>query len=920
MGEIILIPFGSNTLKTLCEEIATSFPDMSHITVLTTHRRPKVYIFKYLWEMLKKPFIPPRVITFDDLILEWGLELENPSRRLINDLDQAWVLYKALKEIEGSIYSDISRDWSTFLPWGLKIGAIVEELEKEMVERPKDIPFPEGIPNELNEILEHFSRLYERYSSIMDDLLLTTKGRRQRFVAENIEKITIDNPFYILGFYALTASENKILRYIYESGGKIYWEGDPENLPALYKRWKESWGISNIKVLGEKKKEISIKIYSACDLHSELEKVRELIPSEIKEPTDFAIVLPDPYPLFPVLHTIPENLEINVTIGYPLERTNLYRFMLCLVNAIKTMDENGRFHTKELLDLLRHPYSKLTFGIDPSRHQLPSPDIPFYHLEDLKWLPPDVIRKLHIYTERLSNADTLKKGIHAFDSILEEIPLDAVGFEAEFILCLRKEVFPSLESALFSSEAMERNSILSIILSYIKNVKIPFEGEPLKGLQVIGLLETRLIDFKKVAVIDVNEGILPSLEDVDPLLPEPIKRAIGLPERERREEIIRYHFERLIRSSQEAHILYQERIYGSGGLDQKKIRSRFIEGIIWEMEKERRELMEEKLVERIPTGVIALKSEYKGLERDEFVENAISSVVRNQLSYSHFNTYITCPIKFFFSYGISLEPHTQITDDLEGKEIGNIVHEILEDYFREFKGKIYRKEYFRRDRLHEIISKALEKHPILRAYPWKRLLFERVIKHRLESYLLSHPYVTIIKELEVEKNINLNTDGENLRIVSKMDRIDERNGEFLILDYKTGWMDTKKIRISDIATFEPSGDYSPEELKFIKDTYGDLQLPIYILTFTEGKKDMIKKTKAAYVPLFKMGSREEEVEFYPFVAESLDEYTTFFGECIPKILAYLLKHMLFSDVLYPAVDPRYCRSCGYKLICSFSRF
>ena len=457
--------------------------------------------------------------------------------------------------------------------------------------------------------------------------------------------------------------------------------------------------------------------------------------------------------------------------------------------------------------------------------------------------------------------------------------------------------------------------------------RTPFEGHPLVGLQVLGLLETRLLSFDRVIVIDVNEDIVPAHEELNPLLPEPLKGVLGLAGREREEAIVRYHFERLIACAKEVHLFWQASTQpASTGLEGKKVRSRFIEGLLWQEEKKKGALCEDAVVKaplRI-TGEALLRE--RGLAKrgrdHQRVNEFLSEWSRvHGLSASLLNTYLLCPLKFYYHYLLGLRPATSVPEDADSATLGEIIHQSLEDYFSRYLKRTYRKtadndperliaifrRYFRGSAMHRCLA------------PEKRFFLEYVAAYRLQSYLSQMPGVTFIEDLEKEYRLPLSMGSDEFIYYGKVDRIDIREGYRLVLDYKTGWIEhfTKTHFEKKIISFFPSEECNYESLKTLIEVIRDLQLPLYVLLVSSGREKELAKTLAAYVELRRRG---EEQYFVPLekIGELRDLYTTWFGRTLPSLLNYLLTHMIESPFFYPATDEKTCRSCDYESVCSFS--
>jgi len=975
--QVTVIPLRENFLQKLAEEIFSRhyIPDeplsMPQVLALLPHRRGIVYLRDYLFQLIgagkRRPFFPPRIVAIEDLVGEVAVQLEEPSRHLLSAPDQAWVLFDIVKD--NPLYGGITESWDRFFPWGIRLAALMEEIDRELVV-PHDIPYPEDVPPEARALVEGLGDIYAAFDRHLRDEGLTTGGKRLRLLAEQIDRAPLGaGSIYLAGFYALTGAEERIFRYLFSHGARIFWHADSGQLPPLYKRWQEDWGLQ-IKTAGvNTPSSPQLYFYEAYDLHAELLHVQEVLPTVVQRPDQCALVLPDPSALIPALYSLPPSMLVNVSLGYPLERTALASLLEQLMRLQEGRDAEGGYYHQDYLTLMRHPYLRrlptpsgkegrivlhfleekmrqygkpfltevelvevLTMSEDPDR------DRRFLAAENLDLgEAQEFVRDLHqhllkpweaVQTPR--SMATALRGLVYFlfspfvqrkDSLYDH-PLDN-----EFIYTLESRVIPNLEDALFAEYPMGTRLLFSLVREMLHLARTPFEGHPLVGLQVLGLLETRLLSFDQVIVIDVNEDIVPAHEEVNPLLPEPLKGAFGLAGREREEAIVRYHFERLISCANVAHLFWQASTKPvAAGLEGKKVRSRFIERLLWQQEKQRGALGEDAAV-KAPLRLSStsfLKEE--GLEKKgkdhQRVRAFLSEWSRvHGLSASLLNTYLRCPLEFYYSYLLGLRPTASVPEEVDSAALGEIIHRSLEDYFLRYRKRTYRKTADSDpERLISIFRGHFTKSAMHRCLaPEKKFFLEYVAVYRLQSYLSQMPGVTFIEALEKEYRLPLSMGPNEFLFYGKVDRIDRRGDYRFILDYKTGWIThvAKSHFEKRIIPFSPSEECDYESLKTFVEVIRDLQLPLYVLLVSSGKEEEFARTLAAYVELRKQG---EERYFVPpdRIGELREPYLNWFGRTLPSLLNYVLTHMIESPFFYPATDERACRPCDYEPICRFS--
>jgi ATP-dependent helicase/nuclease subunit B len=894
VNKVACIPLRENFLQQLAKELVTRHyaPDdplaLAQAFIVLPHRRGIVYLRDYLLHLIqareRRPFLLPRIVAIEDMVAEAAIELEDPPRRLLTPPDQAWVLFGVVRESPS--YGRVADTWDRFFPWGIRLAALLEEIDRELA-TPQDIPYPADVPADAIALLEGLKTIYSAFDRLLQTQGLTTKGRRLRLLAEQIERAPLGNgPIYLAGFYALTHAEERIFRYLHAHGARILWHADPDHLPPLYQRWQADWGIQ-IEIQGKgAPASPRLHYYEAYDLHAELLQMQGHIPGEIQRPDQCALVLPDPSALVPALYSLPPRMPVNVSLGYPLERTALASLLEQLMRLQEGRDEEGAYYHQDYLTLIRHPYLRrlptpggkegricLHFLEEKIRHY----GKPFLTQEELvevlamsedeerdgRFLATEAldlaevqgfVRELHgQLLEPWKGVQTPEGLAAALRGLVRFLFSPFTGTEAslhdhpldnEFIYTLEGSVIPSLEDALFARHPMDARLLFSLLREVIHMARTPFEGHPLVGIQVLGLLETRLLSFERVIVIDVNEDIIPAHEEVNPLLPEPLKGPLGLAGREREEAIVRYHFERLISGAEEVHLFWQaSTMPGSGGLEGKRVRSRFVEGLLWQEERKKGCLLEDA-VERAPLRISgrSLHREQGLAKRKRDQEQVKGFLLEwsrlHGISASLLNTYLSCPLKFYYRYLLGLKPAAAVAEEVDSAALGEIMHQTLEQYFAPYRKRQYRQAAdAEAERLVSIFRMLFTGSPMYRSLaPEKRFFLEYVAAYRLQGYLSQMPEPTFVEALEQEYRLLLPLGHRRFTFIGKVDRIDKRGGHRIILDYKTGKVEAfAKGNFEDrILPFAIPKELGYEGLKAVKGVIRDLQLPLYCLLVAAG--------------------------------------------------------------------------------------
>jgi len=644
-------------------------------------------------------------------------------------------------------------------------------------------------------------------------------------------------------------------------------------------------------------------------------------------------------------------------MGYPLRLTGLFTFLESLFALVLGRDESRGYHLRELLEFFKSPYLANTHALEAKLREHGAPFITREKLFDLVKGLSDA-PELLAYVERLfeevvtplEEAQTPADLARALRRVFHFIkPRETFGvFEREFLAAILETVLPVLENSLFSNVRMERRGLFRFFEDLVTSVQVPFEGEPLCGLQVMGLLETRLLSFDEVFFLDVNEGVLPDVEEVNPLLPQGVRQALGLPDRQRDEAILRYHFERLLNTAKKVHLFWQFQTTKSGeaGLEGKKIRSRYVEKLIWEIEKREGKLFSEsREAHRLKNSSLEIQPQGlfrpEALRKDESLKETIKSKLL-KISPSLLEIYLDCPLKFFYAKVLELSS-PQVPAELEHTQLGTAVHEALEEFFREITGNSFpatvRRDELHFERLFELFEEKLEEKDFYRILsPEKKFLLLKGAEFRLKKYLENHPEETEILDLEKPYYLPFEVPGVGkCELSGKMDRIDRRNGVYIVLDYKTGKVEdikaTKALEL-DVSSWLSEKRFDDQALQEILERLPDVQLPFYVYLFVRAAQSAkekvapsgaptvrdsafgMERTTAAYIKL-----REKGEEIYFMKPEALEKksesYTKWFNEKFPELIRYLIMHIIEAPYWYPAINDSACEYCEYWKMCRY---
>ena len=912
--------------------------DLDRIAFVFEGRRPSLFLKKRLAGNIKKGFLPPRFFSIDEFI-EYTLRKKMPFSR-IPAMESCYAVYKIAEDIAPAILKG-RESFSQFLPWAREIAKFIDSIDVEDipseslrgVEANASIGYE--IPENINTSLKNIVAIREAYHRRLSEKNFFSRGYAYLLASRAVSGISFDefDKIFFCGFFYMQKTERKITKHLMDTDkAHFFFQGSEDEWPVLKGAAREF-----SKPIRPAEKDPcagkgEVRLYSAFDDHSEVCTVREILKRADKAAST-VIVLPDSGNMIPLVSEIASLCsDFNVSLGYPLRRSSLYSLFVSVVQAQKTR-KGKEYYAKDYIACLSHPlvknlkilqnYSATRVLVHKTEEAILGKEDTslggrlFFKLKDIEDEPAlfesvsKTLAGMDLDT-RPSELKEVLKGLHAVLFRPWEDLTDFRGFAASLGTILDVLVDKSLMSeyglnlkiaermyavrdelinAPFSRETFSAGDIFKIFRNMVENEVAPFVGSPLRGLQILGPFETRSLSFENVIVMDANESVLPRLRVKEPLIPHDVSLSLGLKIIENEEEIQRHQFKRLIASAKNVHLVFQE--------NPEKEKSRFVEEIIWQFQKEKRSL-EAVSIPQARFSVNVLQSKMKIKKTDEIID------LLKDLRYSasSVDTYVNCPLQFYYKYVLGLEEKEEFPGDPEGKEIGTFVHELLKDEFRQFIGKKphidgrFRERFFREfhRRFRETFGKRMRS---------DSFLLEDVMKFRLERFLQTEldfkkRPVKEILSLEEPRTAEIELSGDRFGFKYIVDRIDRlSDGSALIIDYKTG-ADTLKPQSA-----QKLGKMGLNR-ESVRDRIKSFQLPLYY--YFEDKRSKGKYINAALYNL-----RNLKLTY-------LDED----GADAQNIVSICIKALDF--ILHEIIDPtepfaadreneRACRYCPFFYLC-----
>lgn len=944
--------------------------------IIVPHQRPWRYIVRIFQERGYSGLLP-KTLPFSELVSLWRATTGSAARMVANPLDQGALLHQCVRELtreDAALETRFARmDMARFLPWGLRLAALLEEMFVQGLE-PADMAHLENeVSAPAAALLSAFGRISRTWRAALEERGWTTPGLEQFLAAQEASIIpplllpSADRPVFIAGFSVLSGTEDTLLRALWHAGAHICLHADPNLLETAGPHWScaeqttwiRRWHARAEAALPlspeEAMRQPQREFFAGYDLHSQLEALAADLSQG--EAASTAVVLTDNSQLLPVLHHLPEK-DVNVSMGYPLARSPLFRMLDDLFRLVEGRAEDGRYHWRALLHVLRHPYLNMLqiraedgeiFALRSALRRLEAlirdgsryVDLPSSLADCRQQLPQPLGALLTQCMETLITALTHVEtttglaawlvGIHGFllthgDDIWRRFPLDA-----EALFRLMRHVVPQLRHNTLAEESFPPALLYGIARQLLERERIPFEADPLVGVQVLGMLETRLLHFDRVFVVDATDDVLPGNPAQDPLLPDSLRAVLGLPDARHRERVAAYTLHRLCASARETHFYWQEGISHSALFDGKKCRSRFVEEFLWDVEQRQGQLLTPGTppLRAATCEVRQAPKEPVSLVRTPRLNAAMTAFLRRPLSASSLDVYLQCPLRFVWQYLCHLQPRQEVNEGDDPIAVGTCLHTALCALYTPYLGKKVCRGDITEARALACFQEAFAAADLRHRLPADAcLMLEAAVPIRLREFLDHQPEETSIVALEHRIDARLSLAGRPYVFTGIIDRLDRRDGLLHVLDYKTGAIKRHDSTLWDDRTFladaaavcakaDSMGTGAPPDDEILaslasgfatlRERLPSMQLPAYV-TMLEAREEGTVGNAA----LVELRYRGEE---HPLFDALVDEDLASARAGCALALALLLRHMEYTPCFDAQPDAR-CRGCPYAPLCA----
>lgn len=944
-------------MKTFLEIVAQDLytknnGDLSRVTIVFPNKRASLFFNKALADITDKPMWSPQYTTISELFRR-HTALETGDRiKLICDL------YQSYKKITGT---DESLD--RFYGWGEILLNDFDDIDKHMADAAKvfallgDIHELDGVEyltehqqqvlqqffcnfskDHNTELKMRFLKLWNRFNDIYTDFRqhlqeqgIAYEGMLYRDVIEHLHD-TQEEParkeqrtYVFIGFNLLHKVEMEMFSFFQEQGmAKFYWDYDDyymrgheagKYISQYLKYFPNELTPDNCAYHNfGKQAEVAFISSPTEDLQARY-IAQWLTPERIKAGRRTAIVLADESLLETVLHCLPQSVRsVNITTGYPLEKASIASF----VRLLSVLLQKKSYTLRAVNAILRHPLAKYISDKSSELHEQLNSEVVYYPtLADLAI--DDNLKQLFTPLHNLNDCVELNsRMLWAIKTIANQIPA-----KDDF---LREAIYRmySVLNRLHNLNPSEWTVSLyiNLVQQIVRTTTIPFHGEPIEGIQIMGVLETRNLDFDHLLLLSCNEGKLPAKINDTSFIPHSIRQGYGLTTTDNKVAIYAYYFHRLLQRTNDAHILYNS----SNTDGQAHEISRFMLQLAAESSLN---ITRKTLTGKQESITFAPQPKEK---TDSMIQTLQS---QNIISPSALGKYLRCQLRFYYRYIAGIKDNDESDEEtMDARMFGIIFHKSAELLYSPFKGRTVTAEYIDgllKEKggitLLRLIDKAFRSelfqikdssHPTPRLNGLMMINRQMVLKflRNTLTYDKKHaPFTILDTEGKISDTIRINVNGEqhDINIGGTIDRLDtyvdtDGTRRIRVIDYKTGKLSKTDNFSLDIKSIEAIFD--PENIGKHSDYF--LQAMLYSSLVSKRYADPVSPhllymqhaTRDDYQPILKI-AKEPIMD----VRSYTDEYDERLKGLITNILD---KEIPFS----PSTDDNSCKNCPYASFCS----
>lgn len=795
---------------------------LAGVTIVLPNKRARVFLLDALRKQLNDAVFAPRIISIEDFVQEMAG---------IRPMDPIELLFEFYTVYLGLTPKEKQQPFDTFANWGKTLLQDFNEIDRYLLNPAHVLTYLENIQEIehwavdvekrtplIANYLEFWKLLPSYYNTLYSHLLDKGTGYQgliYRQAVDNLQHFSngFTGQLVFAGFNALNAAEEKIIRHLMAVGqAKVYWDidnaflSDPYHDAGLFIRrfrreWREfaqqpfEWITTafsepkNIKIIGTPKTIGQARIAG---------EIVEQLQGQGYSLDKTAVVLGEESLLIPMLYSLPSGVgSLNITMGYS-SRNNpaqllVQKLFRLHTNAMGRSEKSYTLYYREVLDILNHPLVEPYADAGELVEIVNTNNFTFFSHSKLHELHPAASPFFRLLFDRWDN--NVGEVLSRLSEILVTLKdfMDGDSEEDKITKAFLYSIFKVINRLINYHETHPQMDTLAVLHTVYKQVielaEVSFEGEPLSGLQVMGVLESRVLDFENVIITSVNEGKFPAGKSQNSFIPYDVKRELGLPTYKEKDAIYSYHFYHLLMRAKNVYLLYNTE---SEGLDAGE-RSRFLT----QLEIERQP--SHNLTSEIYNAELPAKAyEPMVVPKTAAVMERLREIATGKgFSPSALTGYIRNPMQFYFQRVLRIREAEEVEESIALNTLGTIIHGALEQLYEPLLDKFLTIQDI--DGMAALADEVVmfqfrEVYKEGEITKGRNLLAFEVAKRNVHNFLKQERASLIagdaVKVLALEKQFSRLLEDDRLpypvMISGNIDRIEQRNGRIRIVDYKTG--------------------------------------------------------------------------------------------------------------------------------------
>ncbi|WP_417885439.1 PD-(D/E)XK nuclease family protein [Zunongwangia sp.] len=809
-------------IRQVLEKLQESKTPISNYTFVLPSKRAGAFLLNELSQLTTKTIFAPKIYSIE----EFTEEISG-----LKSIDNTTSLFEFYEVYQKLTPKEELESFETFLAWAQSLLHDFNEIDRYLIEAASFFDYLSDIQDvnhwskqNRTELIENYLKFWDKlpiyYNALQENLLDKNQGHQgliYRVAASRVSNYATvhKNPHIFLGFNALNTSEQEIFQHLLKVGkAKVFWDiddvflNDAQHEASLFirqylKEWDYYQEYPEKPGIKEYATEKNIHITGIPKNIGQAKHLAEILSGySDEELAKTAVVLGDESLLLPVLNSLPPNIkELNITMGFPLKNAPITSLFNNLFDLHTTSTSN--YYYKQVIAILNH--ASLSNILQPYAHnfieKIHKNNIVYLSFEKIKSaFPEELYSVIEACFKNWENKaqEALNNFQHLIFSIKPTIDKETNQLTLEFLYHFHT-LFNQLETLNSSYPHIQSLTALRNFYDEIMSTQnLDFQGKPFKGLQLMGMLESRALDFENIIITSVNEGTLPSGKTNASFIPYDLKKANQLPTYREKDAVYTYHFYRLLQRAKNIRLLYNTE---SGGLNAGE-KSRFLTQLVIEKQ-DKHYLTEQTISPQVPK----ITSSLKIVEKTPEIIDKIKNLAAYGFSPSALTTYMRNPIDFYYQYILGVKEQEEIEETVAFNTLGTIIHDSLEEFYKPLQGKILTKAHilkFKKKITSEVSNQFNKTYKSAKLQGKNYLIYE-ISKRYLENFLsfeqkrlTEEDSIKILKiETNLKSKINIFELDFPVFIRGKVDRVENCNGITRIIDYKTGKVNQNQIEIVD---------------------------------------------------------------------------------------------------------------------------